>query len=155
MARLVPWIAFGAGLPATALVTLGFILGFRAGYAHYVLWLLTGTFIPTLILCLALMRPARNTAAHDPHIGERDRGVFPIATALAVYSLGGYLVAYPQPFHGGLFSLLALLVGMVVHAVLPTSLAQHVIAVAVACAVLRAWFRYTEQAGCFPTNDDC
>lgn len=142
--KLVPWIGFGAALPAAVTVTLLMLIGHRPPLMMgYVLHLLLLSLVPTVAACLALMPFARNQSAVDGLATDRDRGVFPIATALMLYVVVGFVMGQIPPHGFSLWLLIKLLVGTIGGAFLPTHWPQHVIAVAVSCEVLRLWFSCT------------
>lgn len=144
VAKLVPWIGFGAALPAALIVTLLMLIGHRPPQMMgYVLHLLLLSLVPTVAACLALTPFARNQSEVDGLATERDRGVFPIAIGLMIYVVGAFALGHIPPHGFSLWLLIKHLVGTMVGAFLPTHWPQHVIAVAVSCEVLRLWFGCT------------
>lgn len=138
--KLVPWIGFGTALPASVLVTLLMLVGWRPPMMMgRMLVLLLLSFVPTLVLCLMLAPYARAQAASD-WCGERDRGVFPLFIGLSLYALGGFILVVHSPLQLGFWRFIGLLLRLVGGSVMPVHLPQHIIAVSVACAVLRGWF---------------
>jgi hypothetical protein len=154
-AKLVPWIGFGAGVPAAFLVTVSFLVHHRPPFAvGWFIGLVLYSFIPTLMVCLALLPLARSQAASSELLTERDRGVFPLALMLMVYAVGGYFFIYDNPFHHGFLHLIKHFVVVAFKSLLPYHWPQHVIAVAVACVVLRGWLTCTSGAVCGVPSED-
>lgn len=142
--KLVPWIGFGAAIPAALLVTVLFLVGHRPPQMMgYFVHLLLMSFLPTVVVCLTLLPYARTEAASSPLFSDRDRGVFAIAATLMLYVTGSFVLMHLNPIHHGLWFTIKHLVFLVVGSFMPSQLPHHVIAVAVACQVLRLWFGCT------------
>ena len=155
--KLVPWIGFGTAIPAAFLVTVLFLIGHRPPWmmGHFV-HLLLMSFLPTVVVCLTLLPYVRNEVTSSAIASDRDRGVFAIAAALMVYVVGSFLLMHLNPIHHGLWFTIKHMVFLVVTSFLPSHWPHHVIAVAVACEVLRTWFGCTScvtPAGCGMGDD--
>lgn len=147
IAKLVPWIGFGAAIPAAALVTLSALVGFRHPFlVRDTIGLVLYSFIPTLVVCMLLLPLARARASSSELATDRDRGVFPLAAMVMLYAIAGYFFIYDNPFHNGFFHLIKHILKVGIKSLLPYHWPQHVIAVAVAGAVLRIWFSCTQCA---------
>lgn len=144
--KLVPWIGFGAAIPAAFLVTVLFLVGHRPPMmmGHF-MHLLLMSFLPTVVVCLTLLPYARNEAASSPLSSDRDRGVFAIAGALMLYVVGSFVLMHLNPIHHGLWFAIKHLFFLVVGSFMPSHVPHHIISVAVACEVLRIWFGCTAR----------
>lgn len=142
--KAVIWIGFGTAIPAAFLTTVLFLVGHRPPWmmGHFV-HLLLMSFLPTLVACLTLLPYARNQAASSPLSSDRDRGVFAIAAALMLYVVGSFVLMHLNPIHHGLWFTIKHLFFLVVGSFMPSHIPHHIIAVAVACQVLRLWFGCT------------
>jgi len=141
VAKLVPWIALGVAIPSAKLVTVAFLVMQRP--PHELMTYLTcvmKTFMPTGVLCLVLLPFAWRMVSAGVPFSERDRGVFPLAAGLLLYSLWGMMKILPDsmlpPFQGLLAPF-----KLIVWALLPVQWPLHCIALAVAAGVLRVWFK--------------
>lgn len=141
--RVVPWLGFGAALPAAALATGVALCGHRLG--AYLL-LVLGSFVPTLLVIFSLLPLVRKWSARSKFVTDRDRGVLPIATLGMGYATAIYFLVRYNPLRGGGWAFITHVLGDSVRALLPVTWPQHLMAVAAACFVLRIWFGWTRGA---------
>jgi hypothetical protein len=138
LAKLVPWIGFGAAIPAAVVVTAANFVAGRPPhemltYLHYILQ----TLHPTIVLCLALLPLAWIKSGSEPFT-ERDRGVFPIAAGLLIYCAWALCSHVPGPH--GVFGFVFGFVRAVWDALQPIHWPHHILSTAAACGVLHLWF---------------
>lgn len=146
VAKLVPWVGFGAAIPASLLVSAAFLVGHRQPWmVGHVIGLVLLSFIPTLLVCLALLPMARSQAATSELFTDRDRGVFPLAMMVMLYAVGGFFFLY-TPIHHGIIPLIKHVLAVGFRSLLPYTWPQHVLAMAASFAVLRLWFDLTGGA---------